>query len=240
MKFWKILLVSPFFTLLMVKGSYATDIHLNTIELHGFISQGYLKSSKNDYFKGSKNGSWEFNELGISINVPLSEDLRFGTQFFSRDLGEYTNNELSIDWAFLDYSIQNWFSLRAGKIKTPFGLYNKLRDVDPVRSSIFVPQAVYFEAIRDIVVAFHGIEFYGNLNLGGVGYLDYELFTGFDPVMGFILMNSPAIAVVTWSFPRIALFLLEMFQSFKTAETWVGVFLIEQLSDILPVKFQSF
>ncbi len=150
----------------------------NDIQMHGFSSQGYLKSTENNYLGDSKEGSWEFNEIGVNFAIPISDELRFGIQFFSRDLGTNGNNRLIIDWAFMDYSFQDWLGFRAGKIKTPFGLYNRQRDADILRTSILLDQSVYSEAMRDFLVAFQGISFYGSSTLGIAGDLDYEVFGG--------------------------------------------------------------
>ncbi len=150
----------------------------NDIQMHGFASQGYLKSTENDYLGNSKEGSWEFNEVGVNFAIPISDELRFGIQFFSRDLGTHGNNKLLVDWAFMDYTFQDWLGFRAGKIKTPLGLYNRQRDADILRTSILLDQSVYSEAMRDFVVAFQGISFYGSCPMGIVGDLDYEVFGG--------------------------------------------------------------
>ncbi len=148
------------------------------IQMHGFLSQGYLKSSDNYYLGDSQKGSFEFNEIGLNFAVPLSDTLQFGIQFFSHDIGSYGNNELNIDWAFLDYHFRDWFGFRAGKIKTPIGLYNRQRDADTLRTSILLEQTVYMEGIRDLVVAFRGASIYGSCSLANAGDIDYEIFTG--------------------------------------------------------------
>ncbi len=148
------------------------------IMMHGFVSQGYLNSSENNLFGNSEDGSYEFNEIAINFAVPITDDLRFGIQLFSRDLGTYGNNDLTVDWAFLTYEWQRWLKFRAGKVKIPYGLHGGKRDGDMLRTSILMPQGVYPDALRDFVVAFHGAEIYGNCELGAMGNLDYEIYTG--------------------------------------------------------------
>ncbi len=159
----------------------------DNIQMHGFASQGYLISSDNKYLGNSKDGSFEYNEIGINFSVLINDDLRFGTQFFSRDLGDYGANELSVDWGFLDYTYRDWLGCRAGRIKMPYGLYNRQRDADMLRTSILMPQSVYTEGLRGFVVGFYGFSLYGTKNLDAFGYIDYEVFTGtFD-----VPANSP-------------------------------------------------
>lgn len=151
---------------------------LSDIEMHGFVSQGYLKSTDNNYLGNSKKGSYEFNEIGVNLSADLTDDLKFGMQLFSRDMGEYGNNELTIDWAAFDYTYQDWLGFRAGKIKLPFGLHNRKRNADMLRTSIIFPQSVYPEGLREFVVGLYGAGLHGILRLGPLGYMDYELYGG--------------------------------------------------------------
>lgn len=151
------------------------------IAMHGFVSQGYLKSSANKYFSNTEDGTFEYNEIGVNFSAPVTDDLRFGIQLFSRDFGLLGNNDLVVDWAFLDYTLYDWFSFRAGKIKMPYGLYNRKRDADMLRTSIILPQSVYQEGMREFVVAFYGFSLYGTKGIGAAGYVDYEVFVGTFP-----------------------------------------------------------
>jgi len=151
------------------------------IQIHGFASQGYLYSDGNELIDDTEDGTWEFNEIGLNLTVPILDKLRYGMQFFSRDLGNLDNNEITIDWAYLDYSWRDWLGLRAAKIKSPWGLYNKTRDVDSLRVSIFLPDSVYFEGLRSFLVSMYGASLYGAVEAGAAGYLDYELFAGTTP-----------------------------------------------------------
>jgi len=154
------------------------SVELADIQIHGFVGQGYLKSSDNNYLGNTENGSFDFSEIGINFAVPLTDNLRFGAQLFSQNLGDLGDNKVIFDWAFLDYSWRDWLGFRAGRIKMPFGLYNRQRDVDMLRTFVLLPQSVYSETLRNFVVAFNGFDIYGTWSLGEIGYLDYELFTG--------------------------------------------------------------
>ncbi|MFC2140402.1 hypothetical protein ACFLQ1_01620 [Candidatus Auribacterota bacterium] len=152
---------------------------IDDVTIHGFISQGYLKTTNNNFIiENSKDGSAEFNEAGLNFSTEITDNLRGGLQLFSRDLGKIGNNRLKLDWGFLDYSLKDEIGLRVGKIKSPIGLYNQGRDVDLLRSSILLPRSVYPEDLRDIFVATNGLELYGSLPLSKAGSLEYELFYG--------------------------------------------------------------
>lgn len=156
----------------------ATAFDWSDIRLNGFVSQGYLKSSDNNFLADSEDGTFQFNEVGLTVNTQISDKLRLGAQLLSRDLGEVGNNEVRLDWGFGDYRFTDSLGVRAGKVKLPLGLYNEGRDTDFLRPMIFLPQSIYNENQRDMLVAYQGAGLYGNLASESAGNLDYHLFVG--------------------------------------------------------------
>ncbi|MBU0992769.1 MAG: hypothetical protein KJ737_09785 [Proteobacteria bacterium] len=159
-------------------GTCAYGFGEEDISVHGFVSQGYMKSFENNYFGKTTKGSYEFNEIGINFSKMITDDLMFGVQLFSRDIGNFGNNEFKVDWASLSYNLHTFLGFRAGKIKLPFGLYNRKRDADMLRTSIILTQSVYPEGLRDLLVGIYGASLYGIIPIGVLGYLDYELIFG--------------------------------------------------------------
>jgi hypothetical protein len=153
---------------------------LSQPEIHGFVSQGYIRSISNNYLTStdSKRGSFELSELGINFTQPLSENLRAGIQLFARDLGRLGNYSIKADWFYLDYRWADWLGLRAGRTKLPFGMYNEINDVDAARVPVLLPQSVYPTRSRDYLLAQTGVELYGRLASGSLGALDYRLYGG--------------------------------------------------------------
>jgi hypothetical protein len=146
--------------------------------LHGFVSQGFLLSSGNNYLAMSKSGSFEFSEVGLNVTVPLSDRLRLGMQLFSQDLGPLGNYSAKFDWYYLDYKWKDWFGIRVGRIKVPLGLYNDTQDVDAARNAALLPQSVYPAQNRDYLLAQTGAELYGFIDLKQGGALDYRAYAG--------------------------------------------------------------
>ncbi|GBC63154.1 hypothetical protein DENIS_4147 [Desulfonema ishimotonii] len=87
----------------ILSGSNASAAELGGVDIHGFISQGYLKSDDNNFLGNSEDGSFQFNEMGINFSRELTDKLRIGVQFFSRDLSAVGNNDVVVDWAYGDY-----------------------------------------------------------------------------------------------------------------------------------------
>lgn len=150
------------------------DDFFNKIDIHGFVSQGYMQSTNNNFLTKSKDGSLEFNEMAINFRTELSEKLSVGLQLFSRDLGDVGNNEIVLDWAYGDYHFEDWLGLRVGRVKVPLGFYNETRDFDMLRSSILLPQSVYNELYRDTASSVSGIMLYGDIPTEKLGVFSYQ------------------------------------------------------------------
>jgi len=167
-------------------NTHAMEVDLlGGVNIHGFISQGYLRSQDNNYLANdSSDGTFAFNEIGINFSKQLTDQLRIGLQIFSHDLGAIGNNDIVLDWAFADYRWRDWLGLRVGKIKVPHGLYNEIRDMDMLRTNILLPQGVYNEILRDTMVAFKGMGLYGNIPAGSAGSFSYYLLAGVGDVKG--------------------------------------------------------
>lgn len=159
-------------------GSARADDGEQPLEVHGFVSQGLIKTTRNNYLANSERGSLEFTEVGINFTKQLGDQLRAGMQIFMRDLGPVGNYEPKFDWFYLDYRFFDWFGIRAGRNKLPFGLYNDTSDVDAARVPVLLPQSVYPTLNRDYLLAQTGLEIYGVVPLGGAGDLDYRAYGG--------------------------------------------------------------
>jgi hypothetical protein len=149
-----------------------------TVEVHGFVSPGFIVTTDNNYLAKSKRGSFEFNEVGINFTAPLTDKLRAGVQLFARDLGRIGNYTPKADWFYLDYKVEDYFGLRAGRVKIPFGLYNDTSDIDVARVPVLLPQSIYSATSRDFLLAQTGAEIYGRIGMRALGAFEYRIYTG--------------------------------------------------------------
>lgn len=157
------------------------------LDVHAFVSPGFIYTThQNNYLAASKNGSFEFTEVGLNFTKPLTENLRVGLQLFARDLGPLGNYSPKVDWFYVDYRFRDWLGFRAGRVKVPFGLFNEVSDVDSARVPVMLPQAVYPSDSRDFLLAQTGAELYGFVRLGRAGALDYRFYAGT------IFLDTPA------------------------------------------------
>lgn len=151
---------------------------VESIEVHGFISQGAIKSSANNYLGRSHRGTLGLSEVGINFSKQLLPDLRAGVQLFARHLDGTGDFSANFDWFYLDYRFRDWLALRAGRMKVPFGLYNEFNDIDAGRVPILLPNGVYPTNNRDYLLAQIGAELYGYVPFGVGGSLEYRAYGG--------------------------------------------------------------
>jgi hypothetical protein len=177
------------------------------VEIHGFLSQGYLKTTANNYLLSSKIGCYEYTEAALTVASQIKPKLRMGLQILSRDLGKEGNNIVALDWAYGDYRWKDGLGLRLGKIKTPYGFYNQSRDVDILRTTILLPEAVYDEDMRDFILSFQGGSVYGDFSvprLKRLGSFDYEL------IYGTLSIPDPNTGYWRWVFNDLAEYLVKL------------------------------
>ncbi len=147
------------------------------LEAHAFVSFGYFRTWENNYLAAdSMDGSTDFYEAAMNASIRPWDRVRIGAQLYLRDLGRYENGEPRIDWAFAEYTADQAAVFQVGRVKVPGGLYNDLQDIDPARTSVFLPQSIYPIRLRDSQVGVDGGKFTGffdELFGNGVSYAIY-------------------------------------------------------------------
>jgi hypothetical protein len=137
-------------------------------QIHGFLSQGYVKTTANSFFGDSEKGSFDFRELGINASYRFNPSLMASAQLLSRTAGEMYDGSLSLDYGQLDYTPyineHGRFGAIVGRFKNPVGFFNDTRDVASTRPSIFVPQVIYWDRVRNMVLSNDGGLLYADLH----------------------------------------------------------------------------
>lgn len=153
------------------------DVSWQNIQFGGFVSQGFLASSANDYLGETSHGTFDFREYAVNASYATGR-WRVGGQVFGQELGVYGNDKIKLDWATVDYQATQWLGFRVGQVKMPRGLYNESLDLDSVRPFVLLPQSVYDNRLRDFNASFRGGMIYGNVGLRQAGSVDYRAFYG--------------------------------------------------------------
>jgi hypothetical protein len=169
--------------LALLTGSTATawDLKLGekTASFHGFASQGFLASTDYDYLGRSRDGSFEFNEFGLNTSISPFNRTRITAQAFTFDVGNVGNYELILDYASIEYTVNDHVGFRGGRVRRPGGIYNHIQDVDLARTAILLPQGMYDARWRDFSTSIDGGLVFGSFSLGSGGALSYEAYAGY-------------------------------------------------------------
>jgi hypothetical protein len=95
-------------------------------------------------------------------------------------LGQFGGSNIAVDWASGDYKVNQWFGVRAGKVKTTYGLYNNVQDVDATYLWSLHPEPFYPSDNKSFYLSNIGGQVYGTFQLGEKnGRLSYRGFAGY-------------------------------------------------------------
>jgi hypothetical protein len=149
------------------------------IQIHGSIQQGAAKSGGNNFLTmATKDISFGMTDGAVNVSSQITRKLRAGFQVYSRNIGELGNGQIWLDWGYVDYRFHDAFGLRAGKVKTPIGLFNDTQDMEFLYTWALLPQAVYPTDLRAVTIAHVGGDAYGTIRLKKAGALNYTVYAG--------------------------------------------------------------
>jgi hypothetical protein len=183
---------SGIFTLLLpiLLGGYgshlcASDIVNNHFQIHGFLTQAYVKTTDNSFFGDSQDGSFDFREIGVNASYRFNPDLMLSAQALSRKAGEMYDGSLAVDYAQLDYTYYSndsgRYGVLFGRTKSPLGFYNDSRDVAATRPGIFMPQSIYWDRVRNMVLSTDGVQLYAD-SMHDLHRFNLHFFGGKTPI----------------------------------------------------------
>ena len=136
-----------------------------------FVSQTAIYSSDYNFLSQSDDAlSFDMWEAGFLFSTAVKNKLTFSAQVLGRKVSESNGNDLRIDYAFFSYplyqTINDKVGLRLGRIRSSYGLYNETRDIPHTRTTIVMPQSIYFDMTRNSFYSADGIELFGYRDFG--------------------------------------------------------------------------
>nr|WP_300315688.1 hypothetical protein [Halomonas sp.] len=168
-----------------VSPSMATDTNaLNSLQLHGFLSQAYIVTDHNNFYGSSSdgNGSWDYTELGFNASLRPTKNLLIAAQALSRRAGKDDDGSPTLDYGIIDWQMlstaDQTFGIQLGRFKNPLGFYNQTRDVAFTRPSILLPQSIYFDRTRSVAMSGDGVSLYHEARLDNGGLLHSQFGVG--------------------------------------------------------------
>lgn len=148
-----------------VRGFAESQFLPEEIQIHGFLTQGFFHTSDNNVYGQSDDGiSPGLSEIGLNVNYQPWHNLRFAAQGLYRRAGDVDTGSVRLDYGLADLTLFEYGSgkvgIRGGRIKNPFGLYNDTRDVSFTHPTILLPQGIYFDRSRSLLISADGGSFY--------------------------------------------------------------------------------
>lgn len=145
----------------------SADFLPDELQFHGFLTQGFFHTSDNNLYGQSDDGiSPGLTEVGLNTAYQPFSKLRFAAQGLYRRAGGLDHGSVRLDYGLADLTLLSYDSgqigLRGGRIKVPYGLYNETRDVSFTHPTILLPQPVYFDQSRSLMVSADGGSFYAD------------------------------------------------------------------------------
>lgn len=167
---------------LLLTGQWIEKISKETVQFHGFFSQGYAISDHNNYLTmNTSQGTAQMTDGGLNVTWRVNSKLRVGVQVYDRYIGDLGKGRVSLDWALVDYRFGDWLGFRVGKVKTPLGLFTDSQDQEFLYTWALLPQSVYPLDLRSASAAHTGGDLYGEIDIPRAGHLSYQMYGGTVP-----------------------------------------------------------
>lgn len=148
------------------------------VAIHGSLSLTSSYSPEYNY-QGDTKGRLDWNQTELILNGTKRFDngVKLAAQIYAYEFAGY--EDLSLDFANLDYSFRQELGVRVGRNKLPLGLYTESQDLDQIRVFASLPLAFYPKSLRAFGSFYDGVSLYGNVGVGQGGSLDYQVYGGF-------------------------------------------------------------
>jgi len=119
------------------KSAAAAEMGLfgGKVVIHGFLSQAYAFSNGNQILGIPKQGTTDYNTAALQVRADMTTDDTFAIQLSHQRVGlspvGKTLPEVAVEWLFYEHRFGN-SSLKVGRVKVPYGIYNEVRAVGTV------------------------------------------------------------------------------------------------------------
>lgn len=148
------------------------------LQIHGYMSQAFAKTDGLGVFGASEDGTTDYRSLALQLSYAFDGGSRIVVQLAHQRIGDADEfaQDVMLDWAFYEHRIGDHTKVRAGRILTPIGLMNEVRDVGILLPFYRVPESFYgetsfsLETIDGLSVA-HNFRSDSGWELEGIGYV---------------------------------------------------------------------
>jgi hypothetical protein len=158
----------------------------------GYFDIEYRAHSKGvleGYGNGTTNG-FDQTRFVPFFYADLTEHVKFAAELeIEHGIREISDNEISLEFAHIDYIVNEPFNIRAGILLVPLGKFNLLHD-SPLND--LTDRPLVDRLVIPTTMAETGVGFYGTFYPGRTSKLDYELYVSTGPC-GYNADGSPRV-----------------------------------------------
>lgn len=160
----------------------AAEESVRPLKLGGFANWAWGKTNNiNEFDLATQHGRYDNIDAGLIVTVGFTSKVNAVTQISFQSADDHT--ETDVDFAFLDWKVNDKFSLRAGQNKNPFGLYSEYFGIGTMNPFNNTPQSIYGgNAI--------GNEFYRGVGGAGRAFLSKQWELDYDVLFGGLLNDE--------------------------------------------------
>lgn len=164
-------------------ASLASAYDIGPVRLNGYLNQLYINNSGNNFLVPTTEGSFDYGEAALSAFYRPTNNLYLTGGIISRNLGEMDRGTYTLksEYALFGYTLlsesQIELTLRGGRIKYPYGLYNDVRGVASVIPGAMLPQTMYYDYTR-VGLYRDGFQLDAMFRLGDFGDIQFNISHG--------------------------------------------------------------
>ncbi len=168
-----------------VAAAFAFTTPVNAVEFDGFLTAGFATHDFEDStYLDTITDDVRFDndsKFGLQITAGVASNMQAVAQVLAA--GSDENFDLDVEWAYLDWTLSESFSVRGGKVKEPVFLISDYIEVGYAYPWIRPPQEVYR---NNPINTINGMEFLVQTEVGGMGLtLQPYIGTNTEDVPGF-------------------------------------------------------
>jgi hypothetical protein len=167
----------------------APESPVRPLKIGGFANWAYGKTNNvNEFDLATQHGRYDNIDAGVIISLGITPNVTATTQFSFQTADDETSTD--VDFAFLDWKVNDKFRLRAGQVKNPFGLYSEYQGIGTVYPFNDTPQSIYGGT---------GIasEFYRGIGASGTAFTTKKWEMTYDFFFGGVLVDEIGTAEIT-------------------------------------------
>ena len=143
------------------------------LRIDGFGTQGYLRTTDNNFLGADSRGTFDFSAYSLVLKANVTDQF---TVWSELSTSSQMRDAISLEWAFAQYNFNDSLNVKFGKMHTPVGIYNEVRNVFPIIPLSILP-AFYADTTEFSPATIKGAALNGRFSLGGWG-AEYDLYGG--------------------------------------------------------------